>query len=255
MPGNEDYSYALRFGESWEKLAAMRELEEVAKACRVWAEQALAGVADKAEIERKKPWREFRRRIGFGLFGEVLDIAQGPPGSELRDLAADILAHLWHPAAVDRLIEDLKVNGKTLLPSQYTGIFTNLGGIGNEPAVRALMELWDDGCAYDAVAPLGACGSRTSEAFLMRQARENKDQALRGYCICYLNSMPTQEKVDFLREKLKRGTGFERSAAVRKIAEMGLRSMVPELMAVYDQSEDAVLREEIFATLRYMRKP
>jgi len=254
MPENEKRSHALRFGESWEKLAAMRELEEVAKDCRVAAERALAGVVDKAELERKKPWREFRRRIGFGLFGEVLDIAQGPPGSDLRDLAADILAHLWHPAAVDRLLEDIRCNGADLLPSQYTGIFVNLGGIGNEPAARALMELWDEGCAYDAVGPLGACGSRAAEAFLMRQACENKDHTLRGYCICFLNSMPTQEKVDFLREKLKRGTGFERSAAVRKIAQMGLHSLAPELLAAYGQSDDEALKKEIFETLRYMRK-
>lgn len=244
----------LRFGESWEKLEVMRELEEIAKDCRTKANEILANCAAPAEREKHKPWRAFRKLTGFQLFNLVMDIAQEQSGTRLRDLAADILAHLWHPAAVDRLVEDLLDNGATLLTSQYIGIFENLAGISNEPAVQALIKLWEEGYKYDTVWAIGACLSKTGEAFLLRQAREHKDPSLRGYCICALNSELSEEKSAFLLDKLKNGTPFEQSGAVRKIGDMGLSSLSPTLMAVYNQSEDVILKEEIFDTLRYMRK-
>lgn len=244
----------LRFGENWEKLDAMRELEELAKECRTRADAVLDRCVTAAEKEKNKPWRAFRRQTGLGLFSTVLDIAQGPPGSELRNLAADILAHLWHPAAVERLVEDIKENGDTLLNSQYGGIFVNLGGIGNEPATRALISLWEAGCEYYVAGPLAACNSKIGEAFLMVQARENKDPTVRGHCICCLSSTPTEEKINFLRERLKNGTHFEQSATVRKIAEMSLLSIAPELIAAYNQTEDPGLKDEIAKTLRSMRE-
>ena len=250
MEEQDKFVEILRFGESWEKLEAMRELEKLAKECRTRADAVLDRCATAAGKEKNKPWREFRRQTGLGLFNAVLDIAQGPPGSELRNLAADILAHLWHPAAVDRLVEDIKENGETLLNSQYSGIFVNLGGIGNESAARALISLWAEGGEYDIAGPLAACNSKAGDAFLMLQARENKDPAVRGHCICCLSATPTEEKTDFLRERLKNTNHFEQSATVRKIAQMCLVSMAPELIAVYNQSEDPRLKEEIAKTLR-----
>jgi HEAT repeat protein len=250
----EESAALLRNGERWEKLEAMQVLEELAKECRTAANAVIYKSASKAEWEKLKPWRTFRRKVGFELFNQMLDIAQGPTGTPLRDLAADILAHLWHPLAVDRLVEDLLDNGEKLLPTQFTAIFDNLAGIGNEPALRALLKLWDEGYETLAVYAIGACDSKEGEAFLLRQAREHKDPSLRGYCISALGAEPSDEKTAFLLSRLKSGTPFEQSAAVRKIGDIGLMSLTPELVALHNSTKDEYLKEEIFDTMRYMRK-
>lgn len=245
---------ALKLGTAREKLAALREFEEIAKEVREQAEPDLSTWPSAVLREKSKPWRKFRGLVGFPVFNIMLEIAQGKGNTRLRELAADILAHLWHPAAVGRLVEDIRKNSKTLRPNQVTGIFVNLGGIGNEPAARALISLWAEGCEYDIARPLAACNSKAGDAFLMLQARENKDPAVRGHCICCLSATPTEEKTDFLRERLKNTNHFEQSATVRKIAQMCLVSMAPELIAVYNQSEDTRLKEEIAKTLRSLNE-
>jgi len=243
----------LRFGEPWEKLELLKELEEIAKDCRSAADKVSRNGLTAAERERNKPWREFRRRIGFPLFELVLDMAQGGR-SESRDVAADILAHLWHPAAVDRLVEDIKENADTLLGTQFLGIFINLGGIGTEVAARGLISLWEEPLWRPYITEaLEACGSKAGEAFLMTQALENKDPYVRGSCISRLNSEVSDKKINFLQEKLKRGESFERLAAIKKILEMRLTSMAPDLMNIYNTSSDPALKE-IRETLRSMRK-
>ncbi|MHB0995862.1 MAG: HEAT repeat domain-containing protein [Elusimicrobiales bacterium] len=249
----EEISYLLQFGEPQEKLEAMRKLEEIAKECRSAANPLLAKCDDPAKKEKLKPWREFRKRIGFPLFDLVLDISKGPAGTELRDLAADILAHLWHPSAVDRLVEDLLENGDKLRGGQFNGIFENLGGIGNEPAARALLRLWDEGYRYEVIFPLGSCNSKVGNAFLMRQARENPDATLRGYCILALRLEPTEENGALLLEKARSGDALESSAAIQKIGDMNMASLVPALISIHNQSDDHMVRESIFAALREMR--
>lgn len=245
----------LRFGESWEKMELLKELEETAKDCRIAADKRLRGCATAAELERNKPWREFRRVTGFPLFNVVLEIAQSDNRTELRDLAADILAHLWHPAAVGRLVEDIKENADTLFGTQISGIFINLAGIGNEVAVRGLISIWEDP-QWQSYIPeaLAACNSKIGEAFLLEQARENKDPYVRGICICWLNNEVSDTKVKFLLDKLRCDEIFERSAAIEKISDMRLTSLTPDLMAMYNKSEDSMLKEEIFDALRSMRK-
>lgn len=243
----------LRFGESWEKMGAMRELEAIAKECRTRANPVLDLCITPAERERNVPWRAFRRRIGFPLFDLVLDIAQGPAGSDLRDLAADILAHLWHPASVDRLVEDILENEESLCPSQISGIFENLGGIGNEPAAQALMKLWGEGYHYQVVFPLGACRSKAGNAFLIRQARENNDPTLRGYCVLASHLEATDENAAFLLERARNGAMMESSAAIRKICAMNLSSLIPALISIHNSSDDLMIRETIFDALREMR--
>jgi len=247
-----DVSATLAHGEPWERLEAMQKLEEIAIQCRTEANAVIGKCTTPAELEKLKPWRSFRRKIGFPLFNLVLKIAQGPSGTQLRDLAADILAHLWHPAAVDRLVEDLSKNGDALRPSQLSGIFDNLAGIGNEPALKALLKLWDEGYEYDVVIPIGSCNSKVGEAFLMRQAREHKDSSLRGYCILAFGREHSPEKVSLLRDKLKNGTPLERSAAIRRIGDMGLISLSSELIAIHNGTNDEKLKTEILDTLRYL---
>lgn len=249
----EKWGEILKIGEPLEKLAVMRELEEIAKDCRSRANPLLAGCDDPTKKEKLKPWREFRKRIGFPLFDLLLEISKGPSGTELRDLAADILAHLWHPSAVDRLVEDLLENGDKLLGSQFTGIFENLGGIGNEPAARALMRLWDEGYRYDVIFPLGGCDSKAGNAFLMRQAKESADAALRGYCILALRLEPNEENGAFLLERARSGNALESAAAIQKIGLMNLTSLIPSLISIHNQSDDHMVRESIFAALREMR--
>lgn len=253
----EEYNHyfeVLLLGTDGEKLEALKELADIAKDCRVKADAALLADLGPAERERHKAWREFRRQIGFKVFGLVLDMARLPAGSETRDLAADLLAHLWHPAAVDRLVEDILTNAKKLTHTQVSGIFANLAGIGNEPAALALIRLWSAGYAYEAVAPLAACDSRTANEFLFRQARDNKDEVLRGYCLLYLKLERSAEAIEFLREKLISGTVLERSGAVRKICAMRITSMVPDLVTVYKNIEDSDLKREISVVLKCLDK-
>jgi len=244
----------LRFGEGWEKLELLRDLEETAKDCRIAADNRLSDCATEAERERAKPWREFRRVIGFPLFNLILEIARSDIRSEQRNLAADILAHLWHPAAVDRLVEDLNENAGSLLGTQISSIFINLAGIGNEVAARGLISLWGEGFDHYIPEALAACKSKAGEAFLFVQARDNKDYCLRGICICYLNSKVSEEKSVFLLEKVRSGVHFEQYAAVKKIAGMHLTILAPELMAVCNKSEDPELKDEIHKALRTLRK-
>jgi len=251
MSEEEDKSVdLLRFGKPGEKLELLRELEETAKDCRIAADKALPACVTPAELERNKPWREFRRRIGFKLFEVVLKIAQKNARSELRDLAADILAHLWHPAAVDRLVEDITQNEDKLVTTQVLGIFDNLAGIGTDTAVRGLISIWEYGWHFPVVRALGACGTKRAEAFLLAQAQQDEDAGIRGLCITYLNSEVSDRKVSLLRDKLKYSTDFEQSAAIKKIAALQLTSLTKDLKAVYDESDDPLVKEEIRDALR-----
>lgn len=251
---NDKCLHTLQFGDSTEKLGIMRELEEIAKECRTKAEPLLDICVTPAEREKNAPWREFRRQIGFPLFNVVLDIAQGPSGLELRDLAADILAHLWHPAAVGRLEQDLRENSKNLTHTQISGIFSNLAGIGNEPAAQALMRLWEEGYEFECASALGACNARSGNAFLLRQAVENSNADLRGYCLLFLKLSACPETEAFLRDRLRHGANLELSVAIRQAGLLRLASLEPDLVRIQDQTENSDLKKEIAQALKCMRR-
>ena len=240
----------LRFGKPGEKLELLRELEETAKDCRSRADRILPACRTAAERERIKPWREFRREIGFPLFSVVLKIAQKNTDAALRGLAGDILAHLWHPAGVPRLLEDITGNDDKLLLSQVLGIFENLAGIGEEMAVKALIAIWEYGWHALAARALGACGSRRADAFLLAQAQQDEDADIRGLCVSYLNAQVTPKKVGLLLDKLKYCEGFEQAAAIKKIKDLGLSALAGDLKTAYEESEDAFIKQEIQGALR-----
>jgi len=249
----DEYWEALKLGTAAEKLAALRELEETAKKIREHTEPELFAFHNAVIPEKLKPWREFRGVVGFPVFNIMLELAQSDAHHGLRDLAADILAHLWHPAAVDRLVVDIKRNSKTLRPSQISGIFINLGGIGNEPAVRALISLWRHRWKFHIPAALAACDSKTAESFLMTHARKAKDPNVRASCLFALNSEVSDRKISLLLERLEHGGHFEQAAAITKIKDIGLASLVPALKAISSKSKDPILKDHIAQALRKMR--
>jgi len=244
---------ALKLGTAREKLAALRELGEIAKEVREEADVWIPTCRSAVLREKFKPWRKFRGLVGFPVFNIMLEIAQGKASARLRELAADILAHLWHPAAVGRLVEDIRKNSKTLRPSQVTGIFVNLGGIGNEVAVRALISLWGNWWQFHIPAALAACDSKTAESFLMKQAKEAKDPNIRASCLFSLSSEVSDRKIGVLLDRLEHGGHFEQAAAITIIKRMGLASLAPALKAIYSKSKDPILRKHITTALRKMR--
>lgn len=197
-------------GTPGEKLEVIKELYAPARECRKRTDAFLNSSLENTVVaESDKPWREFRNIVGEPLFELVMGIVQNDPPSEVRDQAGDIMAHLWHPCAVGRLLEAYERHRPVLEHSPPLAIYKNLGGIGTEAAARALMWLWGSRWDADIAGALGMCASDAAQSFLVRQAREHSNVHVRAMCMANLKLPVTKEKADLYIDRLQSVNGNE----------------------------------------------
>jgi len=210
-------------GEPREKLEFLKELREIADACRAHVDLQPASVFEDTVVRKNaKPWREFQEITGKPLFDALLAIVRQEDPSEVRELAGDIMAQLWHPCAVGRLLEDFEQHRDTLAERPPIRIFRNLGGIGTEDAARALMWMWGTKWDADAVSALEMCGCEAAQDFILRQATEHSSSYVRLICLMHLVLPLTEGKETLIMERLRSGTHDEQFVAVTKVKELGM---------------------------------
>ncbi|MHB0996908.1 MAG: hypothetical protein ACYC2I_11115 [Elusimicrobiales bacterium] len=241
-------------GEPLEKLKFLKELLEIANACRACAESLPDTVLeDPAAREKAKPWREFQRITGKPLFDTLLEIVRQETPSEVRELAGDIMAQLWHPSAVGRLLEDFEQHRDTLAEKPPMRIFRNLGRIGTEAAARALMWMWGTKWDADVVSALGMCRSEEAQDFILRQAAGHSSSYVRLVCLMYLVLPLTEEKEAFILNRLKSGTHDEQFVAIAKVKELGMVQAADTLIALRANNRTGLPVGEIDNALSALR--
>ncbi|MHB0995350.1 MAG: hypothetical protein ACYC2I_03160 [Elusimicrobiales bacterium] len=240
-------------GETREKLKFLKELLELANACRAHVDSLPESVfEDPVARKRAKPWREFRKITGKPLFDALVELVRHESPSEVRELAGDIMAQLWHPCAVGRLLEDFEQHRDTLAERPPMRIFMNLRGIGTEAAARALMWMWGTKWDADVVNMLTRCDSEEAQSFVVRQATEHSRIYVRLCCMMSLALPLTEEKEALIMERLKSGTHDEQFVAVMKIQEFGMVQAANLLTSVRANTREPVtgLIDEVLLSLR-----
>ena len=233
------YCDTLASGTPHEKRAVLAELLEISNGCRACTEaQPDSLLEDPAARENAKPWRKFLDIVGQPLFDILLGIVAQEPPSEVRELAGDIMAQLWHPCAVGRLLEDFEQHRDTLTKKPPLRIFRNLGGIGTVAAAKALMWMWGTRWDADVVNALGMCDCETVQDFLLRQATEHSGVHVRLVCLMSLSAPLTTRKEALLLDRLRQGTHDERFVAIMKVEELKATWAIPELMALHAAETD-----------------
>jgi hypothetical protein len=220
-------------GETREKLEFLKELLELANACRANID-SLPETVFEDPVARKiaKPWREFQKITGKPLFDALLELVRQETPSKVRELAGDIMAQLWHPSAIGRLLEDFEQHRDTLAKKPPMKIFVNLRGIGTEAAARALMWMWGTKWDADVVNMLSRCDSDEAQKFILRQATEHSSAYMRFVCLMHLTAPLTEEKEALIMERLKSGTHDEQFVAVMKVQEFGMVQAADRLIAL-----------------------
>lgn len=240
-------------GETREKLKFLKELLELANACRAHVDSLPESVFEDPVARKKaKPWREFRKITGKPLFDALVELVRHESPSEVRELAGDIMAQLWHPCAVGRLLEDFEQHRDTLAERPPMRIFMNLRGIGTEAAARALMWMWGTKWDADVVNMLTRCDSEEAQSFVVRQATEHSRVHVRLRCMMSLALPLTEEKEALIMERLKSGTHDEQFVAVMKIQEFGMVQAANLLASVRANTREPVtgLIDEVLLSLR-----
>lgn len=241
-------------GEPREKLEFLKELLEIANACRGHVKALPDTVLeDPSAREAAKPWREFQEITGKPLFDALLEIVRQEDPSEVRELAGDIMAQLWHPCAVGRLLEDFEQHRDTLAESPPMRIFRNLGGIGTEAAALALMWMWGTKWDADVVSMLGMCDSEVAQDFIVRQATEHSRAYVRLVCLMHLAVPLTEGKEALIMERLKSGTHDEQFVAVTKVKELAMVRAVEALKAMRSKNRTGLPVGIIDETLLALR--
>ncbi|HBA62016.1 MAG TPA: hypothetical protein DCZ92_14620 [Elusimicrobia bacterium] len=244
----------LRSGAAHEKLAVLNELTEASDECRARADQLpRAAFKEPGVREKYAPWLEFRKILGEPLFEAIVEIARQERPSPVRALAGDILAQLWHPAAIGRLLEAFESRLETLSENPPLRIFLDLGGIGTEAAVKALMWLWGTEWDADAAGALGMCDSGTAQDFLLANASVHPDPYVRSICLAHLRPPITKEKADLFIARLFSGTQSERFIAAMKVKEFRLAAAVPALISARARKDDEALMDMIDEALAVLR--
>lgn len=247
----------LRSGDTGEKLAALEELLEIACKCREKTD-AVQRTARAAPSVRKYPWHEFRGIVGEPVFAALVEIVQNTAPSEVRARAGDIMAQVWHPCAIGRLLETFEERREAKADLPSSGIFRNLGGIGTNAAARALMWLWGSGFDAEAAGALGMCESDAAQEFLLGNALRHSSPYVRSVCIAHLNPPATEEKIALLINRLETGTQNEQFIAAMKVKEFRAARAVPALLALRAGNTDMVLIkiiDEALAVLKAGRPP
>lgn len=177
--------------------------------------------------------------MGEPLFGLVLAIVRSDPPSEVRELAGDIMAHLWHPCAVGRLLEDYERRHRDMVEHKPPlGIYKNLGGIGTEAAARALMWLWGTKWDADIAGALGMCDSDAAQDFLVKQARAHSNAHVRAMCMGNLKPPVTKEKADLFMERLRDEESGECFVALCMIKDLQVACAAEALVALRARTEN-----------------
>lgn len=242
-------------GKDGEKLAVLEQLFEIACECRDKADSvhrpAFSKPAGRGDF---RPWQEFLGIVGEPFFKALIEIVQNTTPSEVRARAGDIMAQVWHPCAIGRLLETFEERreAKSDLPS--SGIFKNLGGIGTEAAAKALMWLWGTGFDAEVAGALGMCDSAAAQDFLLRNAREHASPYVRSVCIAHLNLPVTEEKTDLLINCLETGTQHEQFVAAMKVKEFRVARAAPALRLLRAGTGDTVLVKVIDAALSVLKE-
>ena len=244
---------ALGLGTPREKLEVLKELLEIANGCRACAEAQLKSVQEGQAARNLKPWCEFQNIVGEPIFDTILQIVKNYPPSGVRELAGDIMAQLWHPSAIGRLLEDFEQRRDPLAERPPLRIFRSLGGIGTEAAARALMWMWGTKWDADVACALEMCDSLEAQDFLLRQAREHSSVYVRSMCMAHLKAPLTPAKEDLFIDRLKFGTHDEKFIAILKIQELGVIGAMDALVLARGGNGDRDLIgfiNEALATLR-----
>lgn len=243
----------LRTGTTDERLALLDELFEIASECRGKTDSLCYSVlAEPAMREHYRPWRGFQALAGEPVLEALAEIVLNGPPSEVRAKAGDLMAHIWHPSAIGRLLEQFEEGRETQTVSH--SVFRDLGGIGTAAAAKALMWLW--GTVYDAevAGALGMCDSEAAQDFLMRNAREHSDPYVRSVCIAHLKPPVTREKKELLIDRLETGTYHEQFTAALKVREFRAAEAEQALRMLRTVAADKVLVKVIDEALAAMRR-
>jgi hypothetical protein len=247
----------LRSGAELDKLSVLSGLYALAEECRARAER-IPYAAFKEPVVRGScaPWREFREIAGEELFGVLVEQVRQERPSQVRALAGDIMACLWHPCAIGRLLETFEERRETLAEDPPVKIFRDLGAIGTEAAANALMWLWGNGLDADAAGALGICFGTAAQDFLLANASVHSNSYVRSICLAHLRPPITKEKADLLIARLSSGTQNERFIAAMKVKEFRLAAAVPALISARARKDDGALLgviDEALAVLRGSR--
>lgn len=226
-------------GSSAEKLEVLKGLLGKAAECRARADaRACPWPESEHASEAPRPWEEFSAIIGETLFSAIEEIVRQEPPSELREFAGDIMAHIWHPCAIGRLLEKHERRGDTVLTKPPLDIYRDLSGIGTEAAAKALMWLW--GCKWDAdiAGALAMCRGENVQNFLMEQARAHPNSHVRATCIAGVTHPITPEKAAFLVERLENGSYNEQYYSLYMISELRVARAAEALAAFRRKTSD-----------------
>lgn len=171
----------------------------------------------------------------------------------MRALAGDVMACLWHPCAIGRLLETFEERRETLEEDPPVRIFRDQGAIGTEAAANALMWLWGSGMDADAAGALGICFGTAAQDFLLANASVHPNSYVRSICLAHLRPPTTKGKADLIIARLSSGTQNERFIAAMRAKEFRLVSAVLGLISARTRIDDgtlAVVIDEALAVLR-----
>jgi len=240
----------LATGTPREKLEVLVELYATAKECRARADVLLSSSSESFTLrEAHNPWRQFRDIIGEPLFDIILTIVRLDQPSDVRALAGDILAHLGHPEAVGRLLEDYENHRNEIDNYPPLAIYGNLGRIGTDAAARALIWLWGTKWDADIAGALGRCNSDMAQDFLLMQARAHSSVHVRSMCMGNLKAPVTKEKVDLFLDRLENGEYNECFTAIYMINILRVESAANALLALRAKTGDKIVIKFIKETL------
>lgn len=240
----------LRTGDAGGKLAVLEELFEIASRCREKTDSLHRSVlAEPSMREHYRPWREFLAIAGEPVFEALVEIVRDTNPSEVRARAGDIMARVWHPSAIGRLLEAFEERREKKSDLPAAGIFRDLGGIGTEAAARAIMWLWGSGFDAEAAGALGRCESEVAQDFLLRNAREHSNSYVRSVCISGIKPPLTEEKTALLINRLETGTQNEQIFAAMRVQDLRMIRALPVLLALRAGNADMVLLRIIDETL------
>lgn len=244
-------------GAEQDKLPVLSGLYALAEECRAKAELIpYAAFKEPAVRENCAPWREFRAMIGAELFGVLVELVGQERPSRVRAQAGDIMACLWHPCGIGRLLEKFEERRETLEEDPPVRILRDLGAIGTEAAAKALVWLWGSGMDADAAGALGICFGTAAQDFLLTNALVHTDSYVRSICLAHLRPPITKEKADLFITRLSCGTQNERFIAAMKVKEFRLAAAVPALISARARKDDGALLgviDEAIAALRGVR--